>query len=41
MSSDEEPIAQNEVDRVLWATPAEAAELLSYDHDRAFLNSLR
>ncbi len=31
--------AQNEVDEVRWATPAEAEALLSYDYDRELLRS--
>jgi hypothetical protein len=31
--------AQNEVDEVRWATPGEAAGLLSYDYDRELLRS--
>ena len=40
MSSDGEARALNEVDEVRWATPAEAAALLSYDYDRGLLDSL-
>ncbi len=39
MTSDGEPVAQNEVDEVRWATPAEAAGLLTYDYDRELLRS--
>jgi 8-oxo-dGTP pyrophosphatase MutT (NUDIX family) len=37
--ADGEPQALDNVDEVRWATPAEAAELLSYDRDRALLAS--
>ena len=35
-----EPRASNEVDEVRWATPAEAAELLTYGRDGALLDAL-
>ena len=35
-----EPAGANEVDDVLWASPAEAAERLNYEHDRALLERL-
>ncbi len=35
-----EPTARNEIDELRWATPAEARALLSYDRDRALLETL-
>ena len=40
MTSDGDPRAQNEVDEVRWATPAEARELLSYAYDRQLLDAV-
>ena len=37
--ADGEPQALDNVDEVRWVTPAEAAELLSYDRDRELLAS--
>ena len=41
MTARGEARAQNEVDEVRWALPAEAAELLSYDYDLELLEKLR
>jgi len=38
--SNGEPAASHEVDAVRWATVAEALELLSYDGERALLDTL-
>jgi 8-oxo-dGTP diphosphatase len=40
MTCDGEPFAQNEVDQVRWVPLAEAAELLSYLHDRELVGGL-
>jgi 8-oxo-dGTP diphosphatase len=40
MTADGEPFAQNEVDEVRWVPLAEAADLLSYPHDRELLGGL-
>ncbi len=33
-------VANEEVDRIQWATPAEAADLVAYDHDRRLLREV-
>ena len=40
MTSDGEPFAQNEVDEVRWVPLAEAADVLSYSHDRELVGGL-
>ena len=40
MSSDGEPVAQDEVDEVRWVTPGEARELLSHGRDVGLLDAL-
>jgi 8-oxo-dGTP diphosphatase len=40
MRADGEAQAQNEVDDVRWATPAEAGALLTYEHDRRLLEEV-
>jgi 8-oxo-dGTP pyrophosphatase MutT (NUDIX family) len=40
MAADGEAQPQNEVDEVRWATPADAAELLTYDYDRRLVESV-
>jgi 8-oxo-dGTP diphosphatase len=40
MTSDGEPFAQNEVDKVRWVPLAEAADVLSYSHDRELVGGL-
>jgi 8-oxo-dGTP diphosphatase len=41
MTSDGEPVAQNEVDEVRWVPLVDAGELLTYDRDGALLSRLR
>jgi 8-oxo-dGTP diphosphatase len=41
MTTEDEPGPSNEVDAVRWATPEEAAELLTYERDREMVNRLR
>lgn len=40
MTSDDDPVAQNEVDEVRWVPLDEVAALLSYDRDIELLNRL-
>src|SRR5258708_4977756 len=40
MTCDEEARAQNEIDDVRWVTPDEARALLTYEYDRALLDTL-
>jgi 8-oxo-dGTP diphosphatase len=43
MDVDSDPVefaANDEVDELRWLTPAEARELLSYDHDRALVETV-
>lgn len=41
MTSEGEPVAQNEIDEVRWVTLEQAAGLLSYDRDAEVLSRLR
>ena len=41
MTSEDEARAQNEIDEVRWVRPDEARALLTYEYDRALLDSLR
>ena len=40
MATDGEPSASNEVDAIRWATPGEAADLLTYGRDGVLLDAL-
>ena len=39
MTSDDEPVASNEVDELRWVSPSQARSLLSYDRDREVLDA--
>jgi len=40
MTSDDEPVAQNEIDEVRWVPLDEVADVLSYDRDAELLKTL-